>query len=67
MLGWTATENVMYGIMLNPKNDEASRYSQQLLTYKKVMSDKCQQSCKSSKLANSKEILKCYPSTFIHA
>ena len=52
MLGCTATENVMYGIMLNPKNG-ASRYSQQLLTYKKVMSDKCQQSCKSSKLANS--------------
>ena len=48
MLGCTATENVMYGIMLNPKNDGASRYSQQLLTYKKVMSDKCQQSFETS-------------------
>ena len=67
MLGCTATENVMYGIMLNPRNDGASRYSQQLLTYKKVMSDKCHQSCKSSKLANSKEMLKHYPSTFTYA
>jgi len=39
MLGCTATENVMYGIMLNPKNDEASRYSQQLLTYNLQESD----------------------------
>ena len=46
MLGCTATENVMYGIMLNPKNDEASRYSQQLLTYNLQESDEWQVSAK---------------------